>query len=114
MHVVSKKDLNSAELETMRTSRSPTTVMTANVNAQRREGATVYVKELDLFLKVMFLEETPAVPSLEKLCEDQSRVLALHSDQLSRDVALMLPSALGLVHSSCQALLDGTTAVIAL
>ena len=30
MHMVSKKDFNSAELETMRTSRSPTTVMTAN------------------------------------------------------------------------------------
>ena len=30
MHVVSKRDLNSAELETMRTPRSPTTVMTAN------------------------------------------------------------------------------------
>ena len=30
MHMVSKRDLNSAELETMRTSRSPTTVMTAN------------------------------------------------------------------------------------
>ena len=28
MHMVSKRDLNSAELETMRTSRSPTTVMT--------------------------------------------------------------------------------------
>ena len=30
MHMVSKRDLNSAELETMRISRSPTTVMTAN------------------------------------------------------------------------------------
>ena len=29
MHMVRKKDLNSAELETMRASRSPTTVMTA-------------------------------------------------------------------------------------
>ena len=30
MHRVSKRDLYSAELETIRTSRSPTTVMTAN------------------------------------------------------------------------------------
>ena len=30
MHMVSEKDLNTAELETMRTSRSSTTVMTAN------------------------------------------------------------------------------------
>ena len=56
MHVVSKKDLNSVELETMRTSRSPTTVMTANREVQTREEATVYVKELDLFVKDMLLE----------------------------------------------------------
>ena len=43
-HMVSKTDLNSAELETMRTSRSPTTVMTANGEVQTREEATVYVK----------------------------------------------------------------------
>ena len=30
MHMVSKRDFNSAELETVRTSRSPTTMMTAN------------------------------------------------------------------------------------
>ena len=70
MHVVCKKDLNSAELETMRTSRSPTTVMTANGEVQTREEATVYVKQLDLFVKVMLLEETPAVLSLKNLCED--------------------------------------------
>ena len=70
MHMVSERDLNSAELETMRTSRSPTTVMTANGEVQTREGATVYVKELDLFVTVMLLEETVAVLSLEKLCED--------------------------------------------
>ena len=46
----------SAELETMRTSRSPTTVMTANGQVQTRE-ATVDVKELDLFVTVMLLEE---------------------------------------------------------
>ena len=70
MHMVSEKDLNSAELETRRTSRSPTTVMTANGEVQTREEATVYVKQLDLFVKVMFLEETLAVLSLVKLCED--------------------------------------------
>ena len=48
MHMVSKKDFNSAELETMRISRNPTTVMTANGEVQIREEATVFVKELDL------------------------------------------------------------------
>ena len=61
MHMVSEKDMNSAELETMRTSRSPTTVMTANGEVQTREEATVYVKTLDLFVKDMLLEKTPAV-----------------------------------------------------
>ena len=69
MHMVSKKDFNSAELETMTTSRSLTSVMTVNGEVQTREEATVYVKELDLFVKVMLLEETPAVLSLGKLCE---------------------------------------------
>ena len=63
MHMVSKRDLNSAELETMRTSRSPTTVMTANGEVQTKEEAKVSVKHLDLFVKVMLLEETPAVLS---------------------------------------------------
>ena len=49
MHMVSKKDLNSAELETMRTSRSPTTVVTANGEVQTREEATVHVTQLDFF-----------------------------------------------------------------
>ena len=70
LHKVSKRDQNSAELETMRTSRSPTTVMTANGEVQTREEATVYVKALDLLVTVMLLEETPAVLSLGKLCED--------------------------------------------
>ena len=70
MHMVSKKDLNSAELETMGTSRSPTTVMTANGEVQTREEATVQVKELDLFVTAMLLEDTPTVLSLGKLCKD--------------------------------------------
>ena len=61
MHVVSEKDLNSAELETMRTSRGPTTVMTANGEVRTNEEATVYVKQWDLFVTVMLLEQTPAV-----------------------------------------------------
>ena len=73
MHMVSKKDLNSADLETMRTSRSPTMVMTANGEVLAKEKAAVYVKELDLFVTVMLLEETPAVLSLGKLCEDDGK-----------------------------------------
>ena len=37
MHMVNEKDIHFAELETMRTSRSPTTVMTANGEVQTRQ-----------------------------------------------------------------------------
>ena len=35
-----------------------------------KRRATLYVRELDLSVTVMLLEDTPAVPSLGKLCED--------------------------------------------
>ena len=46
MHMVSKRNLNSAELETMRTSRSPTTVMTANGEVQTRKEAAVFCQRI--------------------------------------------------------------------
>ena len=70
MHMLSKKDLNSAELETVTTSKSPTTVITANGKVQTNEEATVYVKELDVFLTMKVLEDTPAVLSLGKFCDE--------------------------------------------
>ena len=68
MHQVSRKDLNSAEMETVRVSESPPTVVTANGEVLTKEEATVYVGELDLLVTVMFLEDARAVLSL---CEDQ-------------------------------------------
>ena len=46
MHMVSRKDLNSAESETVRVSQSPTTVMTANGEVLTKEETTVHVREL--------------------------------------------------------------------
>ena len=70
MHMISKKDLNSSELETLTTSKSPTTVITANGEVQTHEETTIYVKELDIFLTLKVLEDTPAVLSLGKLCDE--------------------------------------------
>ena len=70
MHMISKKDLNFAELETVTTSRSPMTVITANGEVQTNEEAIVYVKESDIFLTMKVLENTPAVLSLGKLCDE--------------------------------------------
>ena len=70
MHMVSKKDIKKNELETVRISKNPTTVVAANGEVLTKEEATVYVRELDLFVTVRLLEETPAVLSLGKLCEE--------------------------------------------
>ena len=61
MHMISKKVLNSAELETVTTSRSPTTVITSNGEVQTHEEFTVHVRELGIFLTMKVLEDTPAV-----------------------------------------------------
>ena len=50
MHMISKKDLSDAEMDTLTKSCSPTIVTTANGEVQTHEEATVYVKELDIFL----------------------------------------------------------------
>ena len=70
MHMISKKDLSNAEMDTLTKSCSPTIVITANGEVQTHEEATVYVKELDIFLTMKVLENTPAVLSLGKLCDD--------------------------------------------
>ena len=70
MHMISKKDLSDVEMDTLTTSRSPTTVTTANGEVQTHEDATVYVKELEKFLTMKVLDNTPAVLSLGKLCDE--------------------------------------------
>ena len=70
MHIISKKDLSDAEMDTLTKSCSPTIVITANGEVQTHEEAAVYVKELDLFLTLKVLENTPAVLSLGKLCDE--------------------------------------------
>ena len=70
MHMISKKDLSNAEMDTLTKSCSPTIVITANGEVQTHEEAIVYVKEFDLFLTMKVLDNTPAVLSLGKLCDE--------------------------------------------
>ena len=70
MHMISKKDLSNAEMDTLTKSCSSTIVITANGEVQTHEEATVYVKELDTFLTMKVLDNTPAVLSLGKLCDE--------------------------------------------
>ena len=50
--------------------RIPTTVVTGNGEVQTNEEAQVYAHDLDLFVTVQILVDTPAVLSLGKLCEE--------------------------------------------
>ena len=70
LRMISKKDLNDAEMDTLTKSCSPTIVITANGEVQTHEETTVYVKEFDIFLTMKVLENTPAVLSLGKLCDE--------------------------------------------
>ena len=79
--MLSRKDLNSAELETVKVSQNPTTAVAANGEVQTKEEATVYVKELDLFVTVMLREDTPGRSFTRKTVR-RSRVL-LPLDQWS-------------------------------
>ena len=70
MHMISKKDLKDAEMDTLTKSCSLTIVITANGEVQTHEEAIVHVKELDIFLTMKVLENTPAVLSIGKLCDE--------------------------------------------
>ena len=70
MHMITRKDLNSAEMDTLTKSCSPAIVITASGEVQTHEEATVYVKKLCIFLTMKVLEDTPAVLSLGKLCDE--------------------------------------------
>ena len=67
MHVISKKDLSGAEMDTLTKSCSPTIVITANGEVQTHEEAIVYVKELDIFLTMKVFENTP-----QQYCRSES------------------------------------------
>ena len=54
----------------MATSRSPTTVIATNGEVQTNEEATVFVQELEIFLTMKVLEDTPAVQSAGKLFDE--------------------------------------------
>ena len=70
MHMISKKDLSDAEMDSLMKSCSPTTVITANGEVQTHAEAIVYVKELGIFLTMKVLDNTPAVLSLGKLFDE--------------------------------------------
>ena len=70
MHTMSEKDLSSDELDTLRRSRTPPCGTYSQWRSAYNEEAQVFALDLHLFVTVQLLEETLAVLSLGKLCED--------------------------------------------
>ena len=65
-----RKDLNLAVLETVRVSSKLTTVITPDGKVQTCAEATAYDHDLGLVVTVQTLEDTPAVFSSSRPCED--------------------------------------------
>ena len=84
MHMLSKNDLSSDEMDILRRSRTPTTVVPAHGEVQTNEEAQVYVHDLDLFVTVKLLDETPAVLSLGKLCSEHGCSYEWRNDETPR------------------------------
>ena len=62
---------SSDQMDTLRRSRTPRAVLTATGEVQINEEAQVFfVHDLDLFVTVQLLDETPAVLSLRMLCSE--------------------------------------------
>ena len=71
MHMLSKKKIKLRRNEHSKKVQNPSVVLTANREVHIHEEAQVFVHDLNQFVTVQLLEETSAVPSLGKLCEDQ-------------------------------------------
>ena len=84
MPMLSKKDLTSDELDTLRRSRNPTVVLTANGEVHTNEEAQVFVYDLDLFVTVPILDDTLALLSFGKLCEEHGYTYEWASGQKPR------------------------------
>ena len=70
MQMMSKIELTSEELETVKVSRLPTTVITAIGSTDTTEKAMVHVSDLYMFVTVQLLKDTTAVLSLGNFCEE--------------------------------------------
>ena len=68
--MMSKNEFASCEKDPIRRSKGPTVITTANGKAESTEEATAYVNDLDVFLTMTMLEDSPPVLSLGFLCKE--------------------------------------------
>ena len=55
LHMLSKNELICGEKDTIRRSKEPTVITTANGKADSTEEATVYVNDLDVFVTIVLM-----------------------------------------------------------
>ena len=84
MHMMSKKELTSGDLDTLRRSRNSTVVLTASGEAHTNEESQVFDHDLNRFVTEQLLEETLAALSLGKICEDHGYSCEWVSGQKTR------------------------------
>ena len=83
VHMLSRKDLHSADMETVRVSRNLQMVVTASEEVANERGREQYTSiDLDLFVTVQLVEDAHPVCSLGQLCEDPR--CSFHFDRWSK------------------------------
>ena len=85
MHMLSKKELSSGELETLRKSRNPRVVPTANGAVHTHEEAQVFVHDLILFVRILnigLMKSGRASWQEEEATRKDFNILLIHQDKI--------------------------------
>ena len=75
---MSKKELSSEEMDTVKNVQNPAVVVSANGEVHTHEEAQVFVCDLNQVVTMQLLKETLAVLSQSKLCEDHRSAVKSH------------------------------------
>ena len=83
LHLMSKCELTSGETDTIRRSKEPTLITTANGKAESTEEVTVHVNDMDVSVTVMLLECSPAVLSLWLIMRRKELLIRMETERVS-------------------------------
>ena len=78
LHMMSLNELWFGEEDTIRKSTELTVIMTAGGTAESSEEPTVFVNDLDVFVTMMLLEDSPAVLAKEWGAPMSGKTESLH------------------------------------
>ena len=83
LHMINKSDSAPEDQEMIYKSKGPPVIVTAIGTTHTTKEATVCVCDLDMFVEVQVLKESPAVLSLGNLCEERGCSYEWHPGQPS-------------------------------